>query len=92
MNGLDASGSEVDADWEEGCIVDLPFSAFRQSLKIDCGPVPLLLEPLDVALYCRTTTNRRRCKENSGPDLPIGPWHKSHHSITKTRDGEVFLR
>jgi hypothetical protein len=52
----------------------------------------LVLASLDGAFTCRTTTNRWRCKENSGPDLPIGPWRKSHRSITKTREGEVFLR
>ena len=55
VNGLEASGREVDAEWEEGCIVDLPFSAFRKSLKIDCGPIPLVPGTLDSAFTFGTT-------------------------------------
>lgn len=91
-NGLDCAGRELDAELGEGCIVDLPFSAFGQSLKIDRGPVLLVLTSLDGVFSCKTTTKRRSCKQNSGPDLPIGPSHDVHLSINRTRKLRTFLR
>jgi hypothetical protein len=41
------AGREVDAVWGEGCIVGLPFYAFRQGYGIGFETVPCAFESLD---------------------------------------------
>ena len=88
---LESAGSEAHAEWEEGCIVGLPFSAFRQCYEIDCGPVPFVPESLDVHDWLRISIKRWTSKQNSRPYQVIGKWRQGIASITRTGEPRLFL-
>jgi hypothetical protein len=72
LERLEYAGSELDAEWVEGCIVELPFSAFRQCYEIDGGPVPFVPASLDAQDPLHISIQRWTSEQNPRPNRFIG--------------------